>query len=168
MSITLTKNKVHASCGTCQQKGHSREKKTAISSTIIRATSMFVFFFQAEDGIRDLTVTGVQTCALPIFWPPPEGVITMSSAMWPRCFSLKCCEIVESIHRSVMFSTRRLYSPVYKPRERAYPSAAWSGNRAVLSVVFVGSEIFVPRGVSARTLIVSSASKSIMNGEWVE
>src|SRR5256886_9476313 len=27
---------------------------------------MAVFFFQAEDGIRDLTVTGVQTCALPI------------------------------------------------------------------------------------------------------
>src|SRR3990167_4937812 len=25
-------------------------------------------FFQAEDGIRDLTVTGVQTCALPISW----------------------------------------------------------------------------------------------------
>src|SRR2546430_10082980 len=27
---------------------------------------LFIFFFQAEDGIRDLTVTGVQTCALPI------------------------------------------------------------------------------------------------------
>src|SRR5256886_8038588 len=27
---------------------------------------MYCFFFQAEDGIRDLTVTGVQTCALPI------------------------------------------------------------------------------------------------------
>src|SRR2546421_6047486 len=26
-----------------------------------------IFFFQAEDGIRDLIVTGVQTCALPIF-----------------------------------------------------------------------------------------------------
>src|SRR5690349_24809603 len=26
-----------------------------------------VFFFQAEDGIRDLYVTGVQTCALPIY-----------------------------------------------------------------------------------------------------
>src|SRR5437867_4690978 len=26
----------------------------------------FFFFFQAEDGIRDRTVTGVQTCALPI------------------------------------------------------------------------------------------------------
>src|SRR5690554_7019218 len=28
----------------------------------------FFFFFQAEDGIRDADVTGVQTCALPI-WP---------------------------------------------------------------------------------------------------
>src|SRR5438128_5945684 len=27
---------------------------------------LFFFFFQAEDGIRDATVTGVQTCALPI------------------------------------------------------------------------------------------------------
>ena len=27
---------------------------------------MFFFFFQAEDGIRDYKVTGVQTCALPI------------------------------------------------------------------------------------------------------
>src|SRR5688572_33437966 len=31
------------------------------------------FFFQAEDGIRDLTVTGVQTCALPIFLPERGG-----------------------------------------------------------------------------------------------
>src|SRR5690348_17539600 len=29
----------------------------------------FFFFFQAEDGIRDGRVTGVQTCALPIFVP---------------------------------------------------------------------------------------------------
>src|SRR6266567_3972040 len=33
----------------------------------------FFFFFQAEDGIRDLTVTGVQTCALPIS-PHQDGV----------------------------------------------------------------------------------------------
>src|SRR5260370_37342264 len=30
---------------------------------------MCFFFFQAEDGIRDSSVTGVQTCALPISWP---------------------------------------------------------------------------------------------------
>src|SRR5688572_31879560 len=35
--------------------GHSRLETTQ------------VYFFQAEDGIRALTVTGVQTCALPIF-----------------------------------------------------------------------------------------------------
>src|SRR3989440_4685408 len=29
--------------------------------------ALFFFFFQAEDGIRDLIVTGVQTCALPIY-----------------------------------------------------------------------------------------------------
>src|SRR2546425_11716983 len=29
----------------------------------------FIFFFQAEDGIRDKLVTGVQTCALPIYIP---------------------------------------------------------------------------------------------------
>src|SRR2546430_6626606 len=32
----------------------------------------FFFFFQAEDGIRDLTVTGVQTCALPILCRTPR------------------------------------------------------------------------------------------------
>src|SRR3712207_7143566 len=31
------------------------------------AVQSWVFFFQAEDGIRDIGVTGVQTCALPIW-----------------------------------------------------------------------------------------------------
>src|SRR5256886_11705934 len=43
------------------------------ANTMVLATSVlrtfFLFFFQAEDGIRDLTVTGVQTCALPIYAP---------------------------------------------------------------------------------------------------
>src|SRR5689334_24593275 len=40
----------------------------AVSSIMGRGmwTSVWLFFFQAEDGIRDGTVTGVQTCALPI------------------------------------------------------------------------------------------------------
>src|SRR5204862_5028920 len=41
-------------------------------SFFLCALFRFFFFFQAEDGIRDLYVTGVQTCALPIllinFW----------------------------------------------------------------------------------------------------
>src|SRR2546430_11082916 len=37
-------------------------------------------FFQAEDGIRDLTVTGVQTCALPIWTLSPSLGQTASMA----------------------------------------------------------------------------------------
>src|SRR5256886_8961072 len=44
------------------------ERITDMLPTLV-ATKLFVFFFQAEDGIRDLTVTGVQTCALPISLP---------------------------------------------------------------------------------------------------
>src|SRR5690554_1602682 len=35
--------------------------------------SRWYFFFQAEDGIRAADVTGVQTCALPIYRPGPGG-----------------------------------------------------------------------------------------------
>src|SRR5256884_5484577 len=43
-----------------------------------------VFFFQAEDGIRDVAVTGVQTCALPILAPKDGtalGVVVESAAL---------------------------------------------------------------------------------------
>src|SRR5688572_31252229 len=39
----------------------------------VKIISVTFFFFQAEDGIRDLTVTGVQTCALPICRQPGRG-----------------------------------------------------------------------------------------------
>src|SRR5437763_4673532 len=35
--------------------------------------ALVFFFFQAEDGIRDTSVTGVQTCALPIWLPNAFG-----------------------------------------------------------------------------------------------
>src|SRR2546430_4844982 len=43
-------------------------------------TSLYVFFFfQAEDGIRDLTVTGVQTCALPILEPSGPCISSLAN-----------------------------------------------------------------------------------------
>src|SRR2546429_1704244 len=42
-----------------------------------------VFFFQAEDGIRDVAVTGVQTCALPICSPGGESLPTPFSLLLP-------------------------------------------------------------------------------------
>src|SRR2546427_4013552 len=46
---------------------------------------LFFFFFQAEDGIRDLTVTGVQTCALPISPRVPARLDgTAAERVWDR------------------------------------------------------------------------------------
>src|SRR2546425_3489068 len=42
---------------------------------------LFFFFFQAEDGIRDKLVTGVQTCALPISFGRTIGGLRLASAM---------------------------------------------------------------------------------------
>src|SRR6266511_6004910 len=41
---------------------------------------LFFFFFQAEDGIRDFHVTGVQTCALPISIEPGKFCATIEIA----------------------------------------------------------------------------------------
>src|SRR5437588_707929 len=43
---------------------------------IIKYNRDHLFFFQAEDGIRDHCVTGVQTCALPISWRPAADMGT--------------------------------------------------------------------------------------------
>src|SRR5205085_11178767 len=42
------------------------------------------FFFQAEDGIRDLTVTGVQTCALPIYTEGNDILARLKTELAPE------------------------------------------------------------------------------------
>src|SRR5438105_9267860 len=46
--------------------GYTGAATPALRKKIIPIGSYIIFFFQAEDGIRDPLVTGVQTCALPI------------------------------------------------------------------------------------------------------
>src|SRR5215217_9319778 len=52
---------------------------------------MLFFFFQAEDGIRDIGVTGVQTCALPISPPGGCGRSTIAATMRLVVASLFAC-----------------------------------------------------------------------------
>src|SRR5690606_40028738 len=52
------------------------------------------FFFQAEDGIRDFHVTGVQTCALPIFDPACERQFGVPAA--------DLCALIGSPYASLM------------------------------------------------------------------
>src|SRR5256886_4701779 len=56
----------------------------------LRISSRFSFFFQAEDGIRDLTVTGVQTCALPIFrWVEKDTAKLVACSGPPDCAEIE-------------------------------------------------------------------------------
>src|SRR5690349_7751552 len=67
------------------------------------------FFFQAEDGIRDLYVTGVQTCALPIFgtqsgYVPVTGLFVLIVGgidPWPYVFAYGGLTAVRSEERRV-------------------------------------------------------------------
>src|SRR5256885_5930639 len=52
----------------------SMAQVTMIRSNGAYSSHMYYFFFQAEDGIRDYKVTGVQTCALPISQHDSKGV----------------------------------------------------------------------------------------------
>src|SRR5215469_14043014 len=47
---------------------HSQQIRRLLKLAREEALGSLMFFFQAEDGIRALYVTGVQTCALPIWW----------------------------------------------------------------------------------------------------
>src|SRR5690606_41163648 len=52
----------------------------------------FCFFFQAEDGIRDFHVTGVQTCALPISALPGAAFSFQAGAVAPALGGRRCPE----------------------------------------------------------------------------
>src|SRR2546422_8341407 len=62
--------RIHRRCAPCKSGGRGAvgPSETTVRMRAHRLSGALVvfFFFQAEDGIRDVAVTGVQTCALPI------------------------------------------------------------------------------------------------------
>src|SRR5438309_10774511 len=85
------------------------------------------FFFQAEDGIRDGTVTGVQTCALPIssarFIAPARRISSpspMSRSMSPRASSCRSSvrRAARSEERRVGKECRSRGSPYHEKKKR--------------------------------------------------
>src|SRR2546430_3724703 len=72
----------------------------------------FCFFFQAEDGIRDLTVTGVQTCALPISHLDPDVLIVDEVlAVGDAVFQKKCVSAMHDLRgggRTVLFVSHNM------------------------------------------------------------
>src|SRR2546426_5043723 len=75
------------------------------------------FFFQAEDGIRDYKVTGVQTCALPIWFSSSRMVRTAlvkhPSVMPPCGFRRLRFTVLRSEERRVGKECRSRWSPYH-------------------------------------------------------
>src|SRR5256886_8007152 len=73
----------------------SRQNLNETTETSANADSdhYIFFFFQAEDGIRDLTVTGVQTCALPISTKSngASGCCATRPRAGSACSCARCC-----------------------------------------------------------------------------
>src|SRR2546430_13100179 len=64
---------------------HDQRPRAEESHHEERLDCVLCFFFQAEDGIRDLTVTGVQTCALPICTQDfTSAKLTLNSNLLPK------------------------------------------------------------------------------------
>ena len=72
---------------------------------------IFFFFFQAEDGIRDYKVTGVQTCALPILFYLEFCFPNRSSAH----LSDKCCLFTDIPENASSYDGIKLIDPDMEP-----------------------------------------------------
>src|SRR5436309_15318416 len=72
---------------------------------LVTPCSVYLFFFQAEDGIRDFHVTGVQTCALPIaledahrFGDARQVLLAGRRALGrPAAFGIELAELLERV-----------------------------------------------------------------------
>src|SRR3989441_1436618 len=84
-----------------------------MSNRLIR--NIFLFFFQAEDGIRDKLVTGVQTCALPISSAP--------------------------IHRAIVWQCRRTAAACDRLRAEGHEAMVRERTGLVLDAYFSGTKI---------------------------
>src|SRR5437879_12365477 len=82
------------------------------------------FFFQAEDGIRDTSVTGVQTCALPIsvsLRSPTTSLVLTRPTGIPVFSTMRVCATQTSIRseeRRVGKECRSRWSPYHSKKKR--------------------------------------------------
>src|SRR5258707_10748898 len=82
--------------------------------SLIPYHSFFFFFFQAEDGIRDIGVTGVQTCALPIL-TGSVGELIKRTQWWGRQM------LIWGVHVHVGISSANKVMPIMSSLLQYYP-----------------------------------------------
>src|SRR5207245_8678327 len=92
----------------------------------------YVFFFQAEDGIRDATVTGVQTCALPIFAQIETEASAAPLGVAPGAGALAVAEASVSIWATTVLTGT--VSPSFTLTSANVPAAGAGISASTLSV----------------------------------
>src|SRR5260370_23695427 len=106
------------------------------------------FFFQAEDGIRDSSVTGVQTCALPISWPLAPGDVD-AFLQW------RTSHVARATRKWVAYHLRSFLRHLYREGLMGRDLApAVSGGR-----VYQGERAPVPLTEEEITRVVSQAKR---------
>src|SRR5207244_5962554 len=103
---------------------------------------LFVFFFQAEDGIRDDLVTGVQTCALPIC---PSGrrkiAVTANQSARPPTIPASAIARIQPPHQLLLWGNA---SAASAQAPRSTPSARRRWRRTSLRPPSVVSVLAAP------------------------
>src|SRR5690349_22314986 len=91
-----------------------RERRTIKEEVEYQRKNRYFFFFQAEDGIRDLYVTGVQTCALPI-WLGLTGELIGTQEQFRKTYVVRAGRLVE-IPEGFSLLAPALFGPLLKSR----------------------------------------------------
>src|SRR2546425_2898953 len=110
---------------------------------------MVFFFFQAEDGIRDKLVTGVQTCALPISGTLPS----MSGLSWLAVLKISSLPPARASHAQPL------------PNRVVAALASCSLNFAKSPKVFLRASASAPLGSPPPPLL--GAAMIVQNSEWL-
>src|SRR5437868_4478635 len=108
-------------------------------------TFYFFFFFQAEDGIRDRNVTGVQTCALPI--SRPAQVIIVGSVMFTFISYWRTAAVVLCDLASTAYYIGGAVETAIGPAAPWFILAVMVFSYAVRSVYIESCSLFVRGGV---------------------
>ena len=117
-------------------------------------------FFQAEDGIRDTSVTGVQTCALPILMvglvEMPAFIVTLATMLMYRSFAQYFCQHVDK----VLIGNG---SSVYKMAndKSSYQMFYNMGNGKAASIPYVGIVLYLAVVLLSPLLLAGSVGDGV-------
>src|SRR3712207_7702873 len=106
------------------------------------------FFFQAEDGIRDIGVTGVQTCALPISVAPTAAVLHLVGDLGsePEALAARYAQLAVLLTPSEE-GVRLVRSLHVEPRGGGVGGGAWGGK----AWIFGGGVSFKKKTITTRS-----------------